>query len=157
MCQTQHSPSGYYYFSVPYWLFFSLIGWLVWNLNLIRAKKKKKSFERGRHFLTLCWWHRATFPCTRQQFKKTCGLLSSTQSWSLESDLRCLNSWVYSAIKARFDLDFQAVTALRLCILLWIVPPLYRFFQLTLLILFEEAVWGQLIAWRNTRPEEQQL
>lgn len=64
---------------------------------------------------------------------------------------------VLLAIKAWFDLDFQAVIAPSLCILLRIVPPLYRFFRLTLLILFEEAVWGQSMAWRNTRPEEQHL
>lgn len=127
------------------------IGCLEWSLNLTWAK----SFEKRRqYFLILCWQNTASFPHT------------SLELWTLVFyPVMIIRVWfktsellgVLPAIKVWFDLGCQAATAQSLCILLQTVPPLYRFFQLTLLILFEEAEWGQFIAWKNIRPEEQQL
>lgn len=72
-------------------------------------------------------------------------------------------SWEFRLLRAAsatgtlFDLDFLVAAAQALCILPQVVPPLYGFFQLTPLILSEEAERGQLLAWRNIRPDKQQL
>lgn len=127
------------------------IGCLEWSLNLMWAK----SFERERqYFLFRCWQHTASFPHTCLELRTPVFYpVMIIRVWFKTSELLS----VLRAIKEWFDLDFWAGTAQNLCILLQTVPPLYRFFQLTLLILFEEAEWGQFIAWKNIRPEEQQL
>lgn len=148
MSQTQHSLSGYCYFGVRYWFSFNRM------VSVKPQSHTSRKLWRRKTTFSYSLLVADTFSCTRQElWTLVFYQVMNIRVWFKKFELLS----VLLVIKAWFDPAFWAATAQSLCILLWIVPPLYGFFWLTLLILFEEAEWGQFIAWKNITPEEQQL
>lgn len=119
---TQHSLSGYYYLGVPYWFFYRLPSVKPQSHISKKLWKRKTTFS---YSLLVAYSH---FPphwtgVLKELYTFVFYPVMTVRDWFKTAELQS----VLLAIKAWFDLDFQAATAQSLCILLQIVPPLYGF------------------------------